>query len=92
MNQKSMIVLSRWGRQELVALIDSGALHTTLHWTYENVVHAIDLDSLINHKDHCQMCDRIFVHNCGVYGTGIGMPGLFVKTIDINKMFMVVNN
>ncbi len=67
-------------------------MHTTLHWTHADVVHAIDLDSLVDHQDHCQMHNGDFKCNCSIYGTGIIMPGLFVKTIDVNKTFVVMNN
>ncbi len=67
-------------------------MHMTLDWTNEDVVHAIDLVSLVDHQDHCQMHDRVFVRNRGIYSTGIGMLGLFVKNVDVNKMFMVMNN
>ncbi len=73
MSQKGMIILCRWSRQELGALIDSGAVHAALHWTNENSVHTINLDSLVDHKNHCWMHDRVFVCNCSIYGTGIGM-------------------
>ncbi len=67
-------------------------MHTTLHWTNEDIVHAINLDSLVNHQDHCRMRNGVFVHNCSIYGTGISMPGLFVKVVDVNKTFMVMND
>ncbi len=38
------------------------------------------------------MNDGVFVCNYSIYGTGIGMLGLFVKTVDVNGMFMVMNN
>ncbi len=38
------------------------------------------------------MRDGVFVCNCSIYGTGISMSGLFVKAIDIDKMFMVMND
>ncbi len=92
MSQKGMIVLRGWSRQELGALIDSGDMHTTLQWTDKNIVHTIDLDSLVDHKDYCWMRDRIFVCNCSIYGAGICMTGLFVKAVDVNKMFMIMND
>ncbi len=92
MNQKGMVVLGRWSRQELWTLIDYSAVHVTLNWANENVVHTINLDSLIYHEDHCWMHYGVFVHNCGIYVTGINIPSLFVKTIDINKTFIVMNN
>ncbi len=92
MYQKGMIVLSGWSRQELGALIDSGAVHTTLHRAKKDAEHAIALDSLVDHKDHCQTHDGVFVLNCGIDGAGIGMTGLFVKTIDFNKMFVIMND
>ncbi len=67
-------------------------MHTTLNWTDENVVYAINLDGLVDHKDHCQMHNGVFICNCGIYGAGIGMLGLFVKDVDVNEMFMVMNN
>ncbi len=67
-------------------------MHATLHWANKNVVHAIYLDSLVDHEDRCQIRGRVFVHNCGVYGTRIGMLGLFVESVDIDKMFMVMND
>ncbi len=79
-------------RQELGALINYGAMHTTLHWTNEDVVHAIDLDSLVDQKDHCQMRNGVFVCNPSIYGMGIGMLGLFVKAADVDETFMVVND
>ncbi len=66
-------------------------MYKTLNWTNENVVYTINLDSLVDHEDHCQMCDGGFVRNHSIYSTSIGMSGLFVKTVDIDKMFMVVN-
>ncbi len=38
------------------------------------------------------MHDGVFLHNSSIYSTGIGMPGLFVETVDINKIFMVMND
>ncbi len=55
-------------------------------------MHAIALDGLVDHKDHCQTHDGVFVLNCGIDGAGIGMTGLFVKTIDFNKMFVIMND
>ncbi len=66
-------------------------MHMTLHWTDDNVV-AIDLDSLVDHQDHGQVHGRVFVHNCAIYGTGIGMFGLFDKAVDVNKTFVVTND
>ncbi len=67
-------------------------MQMTLHWANEYVVHAIDLDSLVDHRDHSRVHDGVFVRNRSVYGTGIGMSGLFVKAVEVNKMFMVMNN
>ncbi len=67
-------------------------MHATLHWTDENVVHTIYLDSLTNHEDYCRVHDWILVRNGGVDRTGISVTGLFVKAIYINITLMVVNN
>ncbi len=55
-------------------------------------MHAIDLDSLVDQKDHCRMRNGVFVRNRGIYSTGIGMSGLFVQAVDVNETFMVVND
>ncbi len=67
-------------------------MHMTLHGANEDVVHTIDLDSLIDHQDHCCVHDGVFIRNCGIYGTCIGMSGLFVKALDVNKTFVVMND
>ncbi len=66
-------------------------MNTTLHLTNKNVGHSINHDSLVDHDDHCQMCDGVFVCNCSVYGTGIGVLGLTVETINMNKTFTNVD-
>ncbi len=38
------------------------------------------------------MHDRVFIGNHGVYSAGIGVPGFLVKPIDVDKIFMVVND
>ncbi len=69
------------GRQKLGALIDYGAMHSTLHWANKDFCHAIDLDSLVDHNDHCLMYDGVFVYNCSVHGAGICVRCLFVKAV-----------
>ncbi len=83
MHKKSMIALRGRLCKELWALVDNGAMHAILNWADQDVRHTINLVSLIDHNDHCQMHDGFFVCNCGIYGTSIGMPGLFIKTVDI---------
>ncbi len=78
--------------QELGALINYSVMHPTLYWANDDVGHTINLDCLVEHEDHSQVCDGVFVCNCSIYGTGIGMSGLLVKSVDVNEMFIVVNN
>ncbi len=87
-----MIFFSRQSRQELGALVVENAMHMTLHWENGNVWHIINLDSLFDHDIHCWAHDRVSVCNHSIYGAGIAVPDLLVKSININKTFVIVNN
>ncbi len=67
-------------------------MHVTLHGTNEDVVHPINLYSLVDHEDYCQMHDGVFVCNHGIYSEGIGMLSLLIEAVDVNETFMVMNN
>ncbi len=74
--------------------MDKSSMHTTFHGTKRMLCMLLILIArlVMRITVECVMGDGAFVCNFNVYSTGIGMPGLTVKTIDVNKMFMVVNN
>ncbi len=67
-------------------------MYAKLHGAAKHVHHAINLDSLIDLKDHCGVREGIIVCNCSINGIGILIPGSLVKPIYFDITFMVMNN
>ncbi len=58
---------------------DNHDVHAAWHGTDKNICHIIDLNSLIDHDDHCGVGHWVFVHNGRIYGTGVGVQWFLVK-------------